>query len=122
MGFFLDAQLVGIKKVDSLTKRIEKDIRQGLPKRLKTAAEIVKTAAQSRAKSRRVRAAMSFDVKVKSATDFEARVGTERRKAFFAHFLEFGTEHSQKQPFLGPAAKAKEGEVLDVVGRLPSIR
>ncbi|KKL51460.1 hypothetical protein LCGC14_2295270 [marine sediment metagenome] len=121
MGFFLDAQLVGIKKVDSLTKRIEKDIRQGLPKRLKTAAEIVKTAAQSRAKSRRVRAAMSFDVKVKSATDFEARVGTERRKAFFAHFLEFGTEHS-KAAISGPAAKAKEGEVLDVVGRLPSIR
>ena len=122
MGFFLDAEMVGIKKVDNLMEGIRKDLKQGLPKRLKTAAGIVATAAKSRTGSRRVRAAMSFDIAVESATEFEARIGPTRRKAFFAHFLEFGTVHSRAQPFMAPAAKATQSQVLDLVGRLPSIR
>ena len=122
MAFLLDAKLVGIKKVENLIEGTGKDIKQGLPKRLKTAAGIVATAAKSRAKSRRVRSAISFDVEVKSATEFEARIGPTRRKAFFAHFLEFGTVHSRAQPFLAPALKATQSQVLDLVGRLPSIR
>ena len=122
MAFFLNAQMVGIKKVDNLMEGIRKDLKQGLPKRLKTAAGILATAAKSRTGSRRVRAAMSFDIAVESATEFEARIGPTRRKAFFAHFLEFGTVHSRAQPFLAPAAKATEGAVFNLVGRLPTIR
>jgi HK97 gp10 family phage protein len=120
-GFFLDLSVVGIQQVNGLVSRVQHDLKQGLRDRLKEAAKLVATEAKARTHSRRVRSAITYEVNVKSLSDYEARIGPLRRKAFFAHFLEFGTTHSRAFPFLVPSIEATEERVLDLVGTLPSL-
>lgn len=63
--------------------------------RLREAARLVRDAARAHTQSRRVREALTYDVSVKSLIEYQARVGPERKLAWFAHFLEFGTRPHQ---------------------------
>lgn len=113
-GFFLQA--TGLDELAGFASELERDLRVGLKGRLTEAAQIVKREAEDRTHSKRVRAAMSFRVTVRSLIDFEARIGPLARKAFFAHFLEFGTIHSRAFPFLAPSMAATEDQIVDRVG------
>jgi HK97 gp10 family phage protein len=106
----------GITNVQGWVSEMQRGIVQGLRDRLKQAAQLVVVEARARTHSRRVAAAMSYDVEVRSPSDYRAVVGPIRRRAFFAHFLEFGTSHSREFPFLDPAAEAKAEEVISLVG------
>ena len=119
MSFFL--KTIGIKSVQSFIGGIGNEISEGTGGRMKEAAELVADKARSLTHSRRVKKAISFTVRRRSAGNFEAVIGPEQRKAFFAHFLEFGTKHSRAFPFLAPAAKATEDKVVELVGIPPSL-
>jgi len=126
-GFGLD--LRGLDEVQTLIVNLERvDLRQSL----KEACRLVAADAKARTHSDRVRAAITWDVTIESETKYRAAVGPLRRKAFFAHFLEFGTRASAKHPFvtfpwpfLIPAAEANRERVVEIVGRafdLPKLR
>ena len=121
-GFFFDLKALGIPEAESLIRDIGNDMRHGLLGRLKQAAKLVSDDAKARTTSRRVRAAITYEAAAQSPFDFRAVVGPVRKKAFFAHFLEFGTKGSPKHratrafPFLIPAGEAKEDEVVELVG------
>lgn len=125
--FFLSAKLLGIPEVTGLVSRLDHELKQGLRDRLKQAAKIVSDEAKQRTHSRRVKAAMGFSVEVKSLTDYQAVIGPLQRRAFFAHFLEFGTKaapgHGATRafPFLVPALEATTDQVVDLVGVPPSL-
>lgn len=112
----LNLSAIGIKSSTSFFRALADDHKQHRRGRLKQAAKMVADVAKRKAKSRRVRAAMSFDVRVDSPSEFSADVGPSRRRAFFAHFLEFGTEHSRAFPFLIPAKEETEDRVVELVG------
>lgn len=118
--FYIDAKLVGLEEVrDFLNDLAKADLRD----RLREAAKLVSDTAKDLTHSRRVRAAMSYDVRVKSANEWRAVVGPLAKKAFFAHFLEFGTKASRRHhatrafPFLMPAEEQTEERVVDIVGQ-----
>jgi HK97 gp10 family phage protein len=119
MSFFLTE--IGIRSVKGLIKDIDDEISEGMGGRMKEAAELVADKARSLTHSRRVKKAISFTVRRRSAGNFEAVIGPEQGKAFFAHFLEFGTKHSRAFPYLAPAAKATEDKVVELVGIPPSL-
>ena len=121
MSFFMAARTLGIPEASGLVGTIDHELKQGLRGRLKDAAKLVQAEAQSRTHSRRVKSAITYDVEVKSLFEYRAAIGPLRRKAFFAHFLEFGTEHSREFPFLAPALDATEERVIDLVGIPPSL-
>jgi HK97 gp10 family phage protein len=121
MSFFLGARVLGIKEVNGLISEIDHDLKQGLRGRLKQAAKLVSDTAKGLTHSRRVRSAITYDVEVKSLVDYRASIGPLRRKAFFAHFLEFGTVHSRAFPFMEPAAESTEEQVFDLVGHIPAL-
>jgi len=112
----LTLRMLGIREATGVLTAAERDATQGQRERLKRAASLVADEAKSRTHSRRVRNAIGFDVEVRSPTEYSARVGPERRRAFFAHFLEFGTKHSRAFPFLLSAAEAKADQVVDIIG------
>jgi HK97 gp10 family phage protein len=114
MSFYLKVE--GLADVEGWVAEMKRGIVQGLRDRLKQAARLVQTEAQARTHSRRVKAAMTYDVEVQGPGSYKAVVGPLRRPAFFAHFLEFGTTHSRAFPFLEPAAEAKEEDVVSLVG------
>jgi HK97 gp10 family phage protein len=116
MGFFLETKTLGIPEVSALIREIDHDLKHDMRSRLKQGASLVADEAKERTTSRRVRSAISFQVQVNSLIDYRAVVGPERRKAFFAHFLEFGTSHSRAFPFLLPAAATTEEQVVSLVG------
>lgn len=116
MSFFLTAQALGLKEVTGIFSAAEAEAKQSIRGKLKEAAKLVADEAKSQTHSRRVRSAITWDVEVRSAADYIARVGPTAKKAFFAHFLEFGTAHSRAFPFLAPAREAKEDEVVNLVG------
>jgi HK97 gp10 family phage protein len=118
-GFFL--QMAGVDEAQGFVSQLDHELKDGLRGRLKQGAKLVEEAAASRTHSRRVRAAMSSNVEVRSLSDFEARIGPTRRRAWFAHFLEFGTSHSRDFPFLVPALAATEDQVVELVGFPPSL-
>jgi len=126
-AFFLSAKLLGIPEVTGLISQVGHELKQGLRDRLKQAAKLVSDEAASRTHSRRVRAAMGFAVEVQSLTEFRAVIGPLQRRAFFAHFLEFGTKASPGHaatrafPFLVPALAATEDQVVELVGVPPSL-
>ncbi len=46
-----------------------------------------------------------------------ALIGFDRKVAFRAHFLEYGTAHSSAKPFMRPALDSKVQEALDEMGK-----
>jgi len=118
-SFFLELKTLGIPEATGLVSQIDHELKQGLRGRLKEAAKMVSDQAASLSHSRRVRAAMGFDVEVRSLVEYHAVIGPVRRRAFFAHFLEFGTEHSRAFPFAAPALEATEERVVDLIGIPP---
>ena len=121
-GFFLEMRLPGIPEAAGLVSQIDHELKQGVRVRLKEAAGLVADEMRAQTHSRRVRAAIGFDVEVKSPVDYRASIGPARRRAWFAHFLEFGTEHSRAFPFAAPAIVATEDRVVEIVGIPPSLR
>ena len=117
MSFFIDVGIQGVTDLDKFLRQEERDRAHRLRDRLKDATALVKESAKRYTQSRRVRAAMGSRVDVKSETEFFAAVGPTRKGAFFAHFLELGTEHSRAFPFLAPAKAETEDKVLELVGR-----
>jgi HK97 gp10 family phage protein len=120
-GFFLALRAVGAREAAASVSRVDLELKQGLRGRLKEAAQLVAGEARQRTHSRRVRGAITYDVEVRSLSEYRALIGPLRKKAFFAHFLEFGTEHSREFPFLAPALGATEDKVIDLVGIPPSL-
>lgn len=137
--------LVRVMGLDAAHSEMDRIAKVDLRTTLKEAARLVAEDAKARTHSRRVRAAITSDVQVRSAREFRAAVGPLRRKAFFAHFLEWGTKASEgtttrkvpgrpsvtvryahgatlPQPFLVPAAIANEQRVVDLVGRAFDLR
>jgi len=125
--FFLDVKTLGIPEVTGFISQIDHELKQGLRDRLKEASKLVAEEMESRTHSRRVRSAITSTVEVRSLIDYEARIGPLQRKAFFAHFLEFGTKagpgHAATRafPFALPALEATEDRVVDLVGIPPSL-
>ena len=115
-GTFFALEALGVGDARSFFKDLSADIKGGMRDRLKKAAKLVSDTAKRKTHSRRVKAAISFDVRADSLAQFSAVVGPLRRKAFFAHFLEFGTVHSRARPFLIPAKKETEDDVVEIVG------
>lgn len=122
MSFFLETKLAGMAEVKGLVSQIEHELKQGPRDRLKRAAGLVEDEMRAQTHSKRVAAAISKDVQVVSLTEFRASIGPTRRRAWFAHFLEFGTVHSREFPFAGPALAATEDQVVEIVGIPPSLR
>ena len=122
MSFFLQTRLEGMADVKGLVSQIEHELKQGLRGRLKQAAGLVEEEMRRETHSKRVAAAIGSDVQVLGLTEFRASIGPTRRRAFFAHFLEFGTEHSRAFPFAEPALEATEDAVVELVGIPPSLR
>lgn len=122
MSFFLQTRLEGMAEVRGLVSQIDHELKQGLRGRLKEAVGLVAEEMRALTHSKRVRAAISTDVEVLSLFDFRAAAGPTRRRAFFAHFLEFGTVHSRAFPFAGPALEATEDRIVELVGIPPSLR
>jgi len=121
--FLIDMDLKGTKGVQELSKDVQRDLGpSGFRSRLKDAAKLILRDAKKRTHSSRVKKAITSEVNVTSSKEFEARIGTERKKAFFAHFLEFGTSHSRKFPFMLPALLANKERVVSLVGKLPSLK
>lgn len=116
MATFFTLKALGVKDASGFFTELSADVKGGMRDRLKKAAKLVSDTAKRKTHSRRVKAAITFDVRVDSLNQFSAEVGPLRRKAFFAHFLEFGTEHSRARPFLLPAKKSTEDEVVEIVG------
>lgn len=125
--------LVRVEGADEAVADMAAAAKVDLRNALRQAASIVAREAQARTHSRRVKAAMTYDVTSLGPMQLRASIGPLRRKAFFAHFLEFGTNPSAKrpwstapQPFLIPAAHASEQRVIDLVGNavmtLPAIK
>lgn len=122
MSLFLETKLSGMAEVKGLVGQIEHELKQGLRGRLKQAAGLVEEEMRRETHSKRVAAAVSSDVQVVSLTEYRASIGPTRRRAWFAHFLEFGTVHSRAFPFAGPALAATEDQVVEIVGIPPSLR
>ncbi len=138
MSFFLQA--VGIREAKAFFSEIERELKEGLRDRLKRAAKIVEDEAKSQTDSKRVRSAITSTVTVESLIDYRASIGPLRKRAFFAHFLEFGTRPhlirnawghpgasvahpgARARPFLAPAIQVTEERVVDLVGVPPSLR
>ena len=121
-SFFLDARLEGLPEIRGLVSSIDHELKQDLRGRLKQAAGLVADEMRRQSHSKRVAAAITTDVEVVSLIDYRARIGPLRRRAFFAHFLEFGTVHSRAFPFAAPALEATEDQVVDLVGIPPILR
>lgn len=128
-GFFFDMKMLGITQATGFLSQIDHELKHGLRDRLKQAAKIVADEQKSLTHSRRVRAAITFDVRVDSPVDYVASIGPLRRRAFFAHFLEFGTRATPAHPFSTrafpfalPALQATEERVVDLVGVPPSLK
>jgi len=119
-GFFVEA--AGFEEAAGFFSELQHEFKQGLRERLKQAATLVTETAREETHSARVRAAMGFNVEVNSLVDFSARIGPSRRRAWFAHFLEFGTVHSRAFPFLAPALAATEDQVVEIVGIPPVLQ
>jgi HK97 gp10 family phage protein len=141
-GFFVEA--AGFEEAGAFFSKLQHELKQGMRGRLREAAEVVKGAAQEETHSARVRSGMTISVNVKSLTEFSARIGPSRRRAWFAHFLEFGTgPHMQQKavregfvgpaapfshpgsrafPFLAPALARTADEVTEIVGFPPILQ
>jgi len=137
-GFFLET--TGLNELHSFLGELDHEMKQGLRVRLKEAAGIVAEEAKRQTHSARVRSAMSTTVTVRSLVDYEARIGPNRRRAWFAHFLEFGVRpHVMKNffgrkgvavqhpgarafPFLAPALAITEDQVVEIVGFPPILQ
>jgi len=139
--FFVE--VLGLDELQGTVSQLEHDLKHGLRTRLKEAAGLVAEAARQETHSRRVRRAMGSNVTVKSSTEFVAHIGPSKRHAWFAHFLEFGTEpHEETRfgrrfigpqqpfshpgsrafPFLRPALVFTEDEIVELVGVPPVLR
>lgn len=120
MSFFL--QETGLKEASGFLTQIGRELKEETRGRVRQAAGLVAEEMRAQTHSRRVRAAIGFDVQVLSPFDFRASIGPSRRRAFFAHFLEFGTVHSRAFPFAAPALERTEERVVDLVGIPPSLQ
>jgi len=120
MDFGLD--LEGFDDTSGFMSQIAHEMKVGTRDRLKQAAGLVAEAMRADSHSRRVRAAITFDVDVDSPTEWQATIGPLRRRAFFAKFLEFGTRYARPFPFAEPALQQTEERVVDLVGVVPSLR
>ena len=121
-GLEVSLQAIGIKPAVNLFTQAERELKQGTRDRLKQAAVLIHGIAKKRTHSARVQKAMSYDVEVKSSSEWRARIGPSRKKAFFAHFLEFGTKHSRAFPFLLPTKRQVADRVVQLVGVPPSLK
>jgi HK97 gp10 family phage protein len=122
MSFFLSAKTLGVPEVQGLLSDLDHELKQGLRARLKQGIGLVAEEMRRETHSKRVAAAISTDVEVVSLSEYRARAGPLRSRAFFAHFLEFGTGHSRGFPFAAPALEATEDQVVELVGIPPSLR
>jgi len=118
-GFSILLRTSGIKGTEKFFSRAEHEIKNETKGRLKKAAALLANRARKKTHSKRVRKAISFDVEVKSPTNWKATIGPDSKKAFFAHFLEFGTRHSRAFPFMKPALDDTEDEIVEIVGVPP---
>ena len=121
-GFFLQSRMTGLSEAQGFIGQIDHELKQDLRARLKEGIGLVAEEMRAQTHSKRVRSAISTDVEVVSLFEFRAAAGPTRRRAFFAHFLEFGTRHSRAFPFAGPALEATEDRVVELVGIPPSLR
>ena len=121
-GFFLQSRVAGLAEAQGFVSQIDHELKQGLRGRLKEGIGLVAEEMRARTHSKRVAAAISTDVEVVSLMEFRAAAGPTRRRAWFAHFLEFGTIHSREFPFAGPALEATEDRVVELVGIPPSLQ
>jgi len=119
MSLFLQAQALGVQQVNSLISTIDHELKQGLRERLKEASQLIAERMKAETHSRQVKSAITYEVQVNSLTDFVARIGPLRKKAWFAHFLEFGTVHSRAFPFALPTIDALEERIVELVGIPP---
>jgi len=112
----------GFGEIKGLVSQIQQELKQGTRDRLRQAASLVAEEMRRDTHSKRVAAAIGFDVEVDSVFEFRASIGPTRKRAFFAHFLEFGTKHSRAFPFAAPALETTEEEVVELVGIPPTLR
>lgn len=124
-GIRVTTRFLGLKELERAMAEAGRRIRADLRARLKEAGRIVQADAKGRATSKRVRRALTLTVRVPTPADFEAEVGTLRRRAFFAHFLERGTKAGPAHPFttrafpfLAPAVEATEERVFRILGQV----
>jgi HK97 gp10 family phage protein len=120
-GFF-ELKPLGIPEAKGFISQIQRELKQDLRGRLRQAATLVAEEMRRDTHSKRVAAAIGFDIEVESLFEFRASIGPTRKRAWFAHFLEFGTEHSRAFPFAAPALETTEDEVVELVGIPPSLR
>ena len=142
-GFFVEA--TGFEEAGAFFSNLQHELKQGMRGRLREAGQLVKSAAQEETHSARVRSGMTVSVNVASLMEFSARIGPSRRRAWFAHFLEFGTRPHMEQrgpgsgkqgppgppfshpgsrafPFLAPALARTADEVTEIVGFPPMLQ
>jgi HK97 gp10 family phage protein len=120
-GFFIETRVRGIREANVFLTQVGKELKDGTLDRLIEASRIAVNAARNETHSARVKSAMTYDARVRSHNDFISRIGPSRKKAFFAHFLEFGTSHSRPFPFLAPAVERIVDEITELVGVPPSL-
>lgn len=116
-------EFFGLKEFERAMGAADKFLKRELRKNLRTAGRLVIRDAKGRTHSRRVRRAFTMTARVLGINEFELEVGTNRRRAFFAHFLEKGTRASAKRPFstrafpfLAPAVDAQNENVFRIIG------
>lgn len=91
----------------------EREIKGNLQKGMKKAVEIVKNQAKADVPVRTGKLQKSITGKVQSKGN--NIIGRVEVGEFYAHFIEFGTQHSSPQPFLFPAVEKKRNEIREAL-------
>lgn len=116
----------GVKELNDLLQKLPDKIeKKALDNAMRTGANVVKKAAQSKAPVNTGLLRDSIKVKKDSSQQkagaFQVGIFKERKKhyPFYAHMIEFGTSKMQAQPFLRPAFDENRAEALKrIVERL----
>lgn len=112
----LEEILTRVQQLGDQASRIEN-------KALKAGGAVVqKRASELAPRSRKAKRHMADNIKISGVKTKEGikyvEVGPTRgdhSEFFYAKFLEFGTSKMTARPFMGPAAKESEGEVLETM-------
>jgi len=117
-------EMKGLDVLDKAIKKLEDKVQKRvLNKAARAAARVVQKRAKSLAPVRGGGLRRAIRVMTMKTPKGSAKVAVtvksgkgEKRKVFYAHFIEFGTESVQRKPFFRPAFDETQKEQLDAMG------
>lgn len=114
------SEVRGFKEIEALLKKLpEKTAEKVVNAALRSAANVIKKAAQDKAPVRTgaLKKSLAVELDKSTKTGTTARIGAKRKIAWYAHIVEFGSSHSAARPFLRPAFDETQGKVMQKLAK-----